>query len=367
VVSTNFSAVDLLDTDTGHTNGPRGHDAINAAIDIATRPASTRTITHTGTTLTIDADQLLGGHTARVTVSANITGLTMNNMTTGLPFLLILDGNGSSSFTANLSAIKINSTTSLDAAVAVGPTSRLAVCFIKTVDGVLWAPAGLLSYGTAGGGGSSITSIGFGSLPFTGASVTSVSVPLPAGIAAGDLIEVLLQTQESTDPGAPTTPGGYTQRFTNTPSAGFIPRLTKVYKIASGSEGGTNLTVTFPTSCRPCGGSQVWRGVNTSTPYDITSASAAQMGNGNPDPNSVTTLTANAVVVAYTAGNKTGGGTCTAPTTPGTYAKTLDQSGADRSAVIAYRTVTAAGAENPNAFAWTVDNHTVITDALKKA
>lgn len=363
--SSNLGSVDLTNASTGHVDGAWGHDALNDWIDIATRPASVRTITHTGTSLSIDADAVSGGHIARVTVSANITSFAMTNMTIGLPFLLLLEGNGSSSFTANLSSIKVNASTTLNSAVAVGAADRMGVCFVKLPDGTLWAPAGLLVYGAAGSG-SGISSIGFGSLPYTGSYVTSISVPIPAGVSSGDLIEILIQTQESADPGAPTTPGGWTQRFTNTPSAGFIPRLTKIYKIASGSEGGTNQTITVPSS-RPCAGSQVWRGVNTSTPYDIASASAAQMGNGNPDPNSVTTLTANAVVVQYAAGNKTGGATCTAPTSPGSYTKTLDQSGLDRSIVIANRLVAAAGAENANAFAWAVDNHTVITDALKKA
>lgn len=369
--SSNLGSIDLTNTSTGHVDGAWGHDVLNDWIDIATRPASVRTITHTGTTLTIDADAVSGGHIARVTVSANITSLTMTNMTNGLPFLLLLEGNGVSSFTANLSSIKTNTTTALNSAVAVGPADRLAVCFIKLPDGMLWAPAGLLVAGAAGGG-SGITSVGFGSLAYTGTNTTSVTVPLPSGISAGDLIEIVVQTQESTDPGVPNTPSGYTIRsnFSNTPSAGFIPRISKFYKIAAGSEGGTNVTVTWPgspVSCRPCGGSQVWRGVNTSTPYDITNPSAAQMGNGNPDPNSVTTLTANAMVVQYAAGNKVGGATCTAPTSPGTYTKTLDQSGLDRSLVIANRIVAAAGAENANTFGWVVDNHTVITDALKKA
>lgn len=364
MVSSNLGTTDLTNASTGHVDGSWGHDVLNDWIDIATRPGSVRTLTHSGTSLSIDADAVAGGHVARVTVSANITSFAMTNMTAGLPFLLMLEGNGSSSFTADLSSIKVNSTTALNSAVAIGPADRLAVCFLKLSDGTLWAPAGLIVYGAIGGV-SGITSVGYGSLAYTGSYVTSVSVPIPSGVSAGDLIEIILQVQESADPGAPTTPGSYTQRFTNTPPFAFTPRITKVYKIASGSEGGTNQTVTVP-SARYCGGSQVWRGVNTSTPYDITSATV-QTGNGNPDPASITTLSANAVAVCYAAGNKTGGGTCTAPTSPGTYTKTLDQSGLDRSLVIAYRTVATAAAENPNAFAWTLDNHTVYLDALKKA
>lgn len=367
MVSSNLGTVDLTDLSTGHTDGAYGHDALNDWLDIATRPGSTEPITHSSAgTLTLDLDKVAGGHIKVITVSANITTLTLTNVTTGIPFMLLFIGNGSGSFTINMSGIRVNSSTTLNSAVAIGPSDALAVSVMKLPNSQYWAPGGLLVFGSTAGV-SGITSVGTGAFNYNGSSVTSIAVPIHSGVVAGDFLQIVVQTQESTDPGAPNTPSGWTQRVTNTPSAGFIPRVTVFSKYASGSEAGTNQTITWGTACRPCGGSQAWRGVHASTPYDITNASSAQMGNGNPDPNSVTTLSANAAVVLYTAGNKAGGSSCTAPTTPGTYTKTLDQSALDRAVVLAHRVVSVAAAENPNAFGWTVDNHTVITDALKKA
>jgi hypothetical protein len=360
MVSTNFSAVDLVDTDTGHVNGARGHDAINAAVDIATRPASTRTITHsTAGALTIDANQLLGGHTALVTVGANITGLVMTNMSEGLPFQLILKGNGVTSFTANLSSIKLTSSTTLDSAVAIGPSSYVSVVYLKISDGTLWAPGGLMSYGAVVGGGGSITPIATGLFNYAGTFITSFSLPIPSGVAANDLIEVVCWHQDSGVTGA-FTASGYTQKWFN--DANNV-KTTKLYKIASGSEGGTNLTVTCPGSCRPYAGSQVWRGVNTTTPYDAAS-SGPVAGSNNPDPPSITPGNTNAMAVVYAGGNKTGGGTCTPPSG---YTKTLDQSALDRSGVIAYKALSTTSAEDPGSFTWSLDSSIVYTDVLRKA
>lgn len=363
MVSSNLGSVDLTDGSTGHTNGTHGHDVLNDWIDIATRPGSTRPVTHSSAgVLTIDVNAVAGGHVILVTVGANITGLTLNNVTDGLPFMIVFLGNGSSSFTIDMSGLKLNSSTTLNSAVAIGPTDALAVSLLKLPSGDFWAPGGLMVFNSTAGI-SGISAQANGSLLHTGSSLNNHLIPLPSGIIAGDFLEIVVQTQENSDPGAPNTPSGWTQRFTNTPSFGFIPRITKFYKYASGSEGGTNVTVNWTTATRVCGGSQVWRGVHASTPYDTT-ASAAVMGNGNPNPPTRTSVTNGAMHVVYAAGNKTGGLTCTAP---GGYTKSLDQSSSDRSVVIARKLMATAGADDPAAFAWAVENDTVFTDVLKPA
>jgi hypothetical protein len=361
VVSTNFSAVDLQDTDTGHTNGARGHDALNAAIDIATRPASTRAITHSvAGALSIDVDQLLGGHIALVTVSANITALTITNMTEGLPFQLILKGNGVSSFTANLSSIKVTNLIALDAAVAVGPTSYISVVFLKISDGTLWAPGGLLSYGAVGSG-SGITAIANSSFLYAGSFVTSFNITLPTGISTGNLIEIIPCHQDAGITGAFTI-SGYTQRFHD--GANNV-KMTKLYKIASGSESGATVSITCPGSVRPYAGAQVWSGVHQSDPYDVNTVPAAVSGGNNPDPASITPDNTDAMAVVYAAGNRTPAG---AATPPSGYTKSVDQAASnDRALVIARKLLTAASAENPGTFTWTLDSSIVFTDVLRKA
>ena len=365
MVSSDLGSVDLTDLSTGHTNGTHGHDVMNDWIDIATRPGSVRSSTHSSAgTLSINADMVGGGHVAIVTVAANITGVTITNITNGLPFMLILVGNGVGSFTADLSTFKINAIESLSSSVAIGPSDAIAISFLKLPSGNLWAPGGLMVYSSASTL-SGITPIGNGHLYYAESYTTTKQIPIPSGVAAGDFLEIVVQTQLPSDPGAPTAPGGWTQRFSNTPSAGYVPRVTKFYKYASGSEGGTNITLTWGTSVAACGGSQVWRGVHGTTPYDNSASSASMIsGTGSPNPPAVTAVNADAMAVVYAGGNKTGGLSCTPPSG---YTKTMDQSAYNRSMVMAYKQLSATGSEDPGAFTWAVENSTVYTDILRAA
>jgi hypothetical protein len=361
--SSDLGSIDLQDTDTGHTNGSHGHDVLNDWIDIATRPASVRTIAHNANgALSINVDAVSGGHTARVTVGANITGLTITNMTTGLPFLLLLEGNGTGSFTADLSGIRINSITPLSSSVVVNASSVLAVCFIKTKDNILWAPAGILSYGAVSSSG--ITLVGTTSLPFTNTFGTSKTFTIPTGVLAGDLIEIITATQEPTNQGAPITPGDYIARWSVGGGAPYMPTLSKIYRIAAGSEAGTTKIISWSSSNSAHGGVQVWRGVDTSFPYDNSASSVATGNFSNPNANSVNSITSGALGVISVAGNINGGTTCTPPTA---YTKAIDQSvGLDRSVITAYKNLLTVGAEDPAAFGWSVENWTIMLDILRK-
>lgn len=334
----------LSDLDPGHT---AGHNSQNAQINTNSRPATVQTSTHSSVgTLALDAND---GHIAIVTVSANITSVTTpTNMVDGLPFLLILLGNGSSSFTADLSNINLNSATLLSNSHVVDQNGVYHINFIKNGSD-LWAPAGVLDWSSegGGGGGSGISHVNSVSTDFTGSSTTAPVFNLPSGYQSGDLLEVYVVTQESSAPGSPATPSGWTQRYT-TNLGSFEPNITKLYRIATGSEGST-LTLTGSPSARYHGGAQAYRGVDQTTPYDVTDP-AIVYGDQNVDPPSITTVTNNAMVTIIAAANKVGG---SAATISSGYTERLNTSvGQDRSIVLGEKLVATAGAEDPGALTW---------------
>lgn len=197
---------------------------------------------------------------------------------------------------------------------------------------------------------------------YTGTSSTTLAVDMPATVDAGDLIITVLSTQESTDVGAPTMPG-FTQAFTNTPSAAFQPRVTCLYKVAVGNEDGTTVTATWGTTCRPHAVTTALPGVDNSTPFDA-AAPTAVTGGANLDPAAITTVTDDAWVVTAYAGNAS---PTPAVTGPAGYSTFFSQVPDDRAIVMHYLEKATAGAENPGAYSWAVDNGTVRTFALRSA
>ncbi len=345
----------LVDLDPNHT---AGHNTTNGQVNTNSRPATVNTLTHSvAGALALDAED---GHIALVTVSANITSVTTpTNMVDGLPFLLILKGNGVSGFTADLTNIQLNSSTNLSATHAVTTDGLYHIAFVK--EGVnLWAPGGVLDFANTG----AVPGVSFVSQAeynFTETYKTSHVLDLPSSYQSGDLLEAEIISQESVDPGAITIPAGWTLRWTNTPASSFRPRLTKVYKISNGSEGAT-LTITTP-SMRGHGGSIAWRGVDNATPYDVAAPTEVQ-GSQNPDPAAITPVTANSLIVLYVAGNLPGG---TPSTVSSGYTPVFDTDADAKSLVIATKELAVAAVEDPAAFTWNVGNSTARTEALRPA
>jgi len=217
--------------------------------------------------------------------------------------------------------------------------------------------------GVSGGG----TIVPVGSLKHDAGATyaTSHVIELPSvTVLAGDLIEVVCYTAANPAPGIPATIPGYTQRSHLTDSVAFRPEYTKLYRIATGGEGGSSITVTVAPSIqyRLTAFVTIWRGVDQASPYAATPT--VSYGNNNPNPPSVTTTLDGAVVTTYALGNKNGGLSYTAPATYGVFA---DSAPDDRSIIGIYKTIPTAGAEDAAAFAWLVDNSTVVSDALRPA
>jgi hypothetical protein len=210
---------------------------------------------------------------------------------------------------------------------------------------------------------SAITLVGgaFGELVDDNVFRTSHTVPLPAvTIVAGDIIEVKCSTQELSDPGDPAL-ATYTKEYSLHDGVAYRPHVTKFWKVAVGGESG-NLTVTS-SSTRMTAVSKVYRGVDNTTPYDA--AAVVSYGNNHPDPASITTVTDGAVVQCDVTGNlptATPSGTQSAG-----FIVEISQIPDARAFFDCVKVKAVAGAENPAAYSWPVDNSTAVTHALRPA
>lgn len=183
------------------------------------------------------------------------------------------------------------------------------------------------------------------------------AITLDATPAANDLILVVcaIGDNDSTDFAMAMTTAGYTL----VPSTeGFIDsgtydlNIAVFYKFANGSES----TLTF----NGLGGADaavgavamVFRGVNTGTPFDVTSVLAANINGFNGDPPSIDWTTAGtAVVIAGAAAHNIASGTYTAPATYTTNARDAFQ--ADTTNVTVGMGYNLSPPDPANAFAWT--------------
>ena len=124
---------------------------------------------------------------------------------------------------------------------------------------------------------------------YENASATTVVIPYPAGIVAGELL--LVQTSASSS-FTPTGPAGWTLRsvmLSGIPAAIF-------YRIADGTESGS-ATFTVQSSANRCSGIMTrWSGVDTTTPFDVADVKSAASGVGYTSP-TITTSTDSAVIV----------------------------------------------------------------------
>ena len=101
---------------------------------------------------------------------------------------------------------------------------------------------------------------------YTGASAP---IPYPSTVLAGDFIilSVRSETVNNID-----VPSGFT--LIPPDATNFTLDMANYYKFASGSEGGTSVTVTSPGSSRIAGMTLQYRNVNTSIPFSGSSGSA---------------------------------------------------------------------------------------------
>lgn len=152
---------------------------------------------------------------------------------------------------------------------------------------------------------------------------------------------------------AVTTPTGYTALGQLNQSAQTNDTSMNVsYKVMGGTP---DTAVTIPGTGNNAFGEaysiQVFRGVSTSTPMDVTSVSAGATGTGRPDPAAITPVTAGAWVVICGGGAAGTGANYTAPANYTT--NFLTANGADTTDAMVgsgYWTGWTSGAENPAAY-----------------
>ncbi len=222
----------------------------------------------------------------------------------------------------------------------------------------------------------SIEFIGAGSLDFAETARTTATVPFHASTAVGDLVEVILATQEDagSDPGDPTiADSSWTRRYTILNGAAYKPHLTKWWKFVDSSDvSAGEVTIDIPTGVWPGGVwlnaiSKTWRNVNTEEPYDVV-AQGMNVGTtgSNPNPWSVTVVTDGSVVTATVWGNREAG-TSAANASAG-YTTSVNQAdGRDRAFVDCHKTVQ-AGVQDPGPYSWpNVENWGAVSDVLKPA
>ena len=205
-------------------------------------------------------------------------------------------------------------------------------------------------------------------LTYADAPATSFNITLPATpIVAGDLIIIDTSTQEGTDPGAPTTPTDFTQRFshyTTSPNP-WIPRVTRFWKIAVGGE--ESDVIAIPTaSTRMHAKATVWRNVDTANPFPSTQVQNHWIGTPDPDGD-ITGLPEGAVVLSTVASNVYPDGADSynsATDGPAGYSLVAENASEERFWLEYYRTIPSGGTEEPGNYSGSFDQWTHITDAI---
>lgn len=138
-------------------------------------------------------------------------------------------------------------------------------------------------------------------------SLTSLTGGIGSSPAAGDLILVLNATSGPGDDNVGTITSGYTEIFDLYANDTYDTNLSVSRKIAVGNE--TSVTVNSPASvvednlAGAVGIVYVWRGVNTTTPLDVTSTTTTGINGGRPDVPAITPVTPGAIILGFGAGS----------------------------------------------------------------
>ena len=195
----------------------------------------------------------------------------------------------------------------------------------------------------------------------------SLDITMPSGLADGDVVLVGVSCATNTDETLSENSGTWTKlgevyandenRDTN-----FAVWL----KVVTASQG--TITITCTSTANWAAVVTAYRGVDNSTPQDATAVFTSNKDSPDPDPGSITTVTANAKVVAI-GGNSLWNGTWTVPSG---YSESVEENGSFfASAILAAKTVVSPGAENPGIFdystASTFDSWGACTVALRPA
>lgn len=129
---------------------------------------------------------------------------------------------------------------------------------------------------------------------YESASASSVVIPYPSGVTAGELLIAVVTDSSGT---APTTnPGGWTLAASQSGPT-TAPSITVWYKFATGSESGSVTFATNATAGRVTGTMSRWSGVDQFTPLDTTPVSANSGVTSTFTMPSITTVTDGAMLI----------------------------------------------------------------------
>lgn len=131
-------------------------------------------------------------------------------------------------------------------------------------------------------------------------SLTSLTGGLATAPAEGDFVIVTFMTGSNTDRNLATSSSGWTELTELYGNNTNDVNLTAWYKIM-GPTPDTSIVFaggTLNTADAGAAACHVWRGIDTSTPLDVTTVTATGTGSRNANPGSITPTTTNSIVVA---------------------------------------------------------------------
>lgn len=184
-----------------------------------------------------------------------------------------------------------------------------------------------------------ITFVAAGTVALNDTAATTLNVPYPAGVAAGDVIAMAIGVNSAT---LPTIPSGWLAGGVSSTSGGSAPSERIILKVCTGSETGSQAVTTPSATSRAQ--MLLFRGVDNTTPLDnagsVTASSTATSTYVLP---SMTTTAAGAALVLIGVANAPGG-TWTSPTSPGAFTETAETTGATPSMGVQYLIWSGSGA-----------------------
>jgi hypothetical protein len=188
-----------------------------------------------------------------------------------------------------------------------------------------------------------------GSNTGTGSGTTTITIPMPTGVATGDVVYVAAMSSQTVDVDCTESSGTWTE-IADLYSNDTDDTNLCVFRKVMGGTPDTDVTLTVRTTTGASVGlSYALRGVDTTTPEDATATTATSPDASKPNPPSITTVTANAWVIAI-GGSSEADAVTNPPTDYSNLAVNTDGGGLLRNVMMASREIASPGPEDPGVF-----------------
>lgn len=175
---------------------------------------------------------------------------------------------------------------------------------------------------------------------------TDATITLPVGTAADDVVYVAFMCAGTADANLAMITSGYTELVDRYENDNTDTNFGVFRKIMGGTPD-SSAQVNTPAANSACAVCHVWTGADTTTPEDAATTQAGATNGGTPDPPSIVTVTANAVVLAI-GGSSEGDAVTNAPTG---YGNLIDIQGTDRNCMMSSKLVASPTTEDPGTYA----------------